>query len=265
MPASLRIAPDTAGASNRDVPSYGRALGKGRVHLASLLNWWMGQSSWSHAQMGAVADWATGERKWLSSPQLSHIRNANVKQVGFQNLLGMGAVNQAVHCWHEQGERDAIRRYGMFSRHGITEELLAGSAWLRHPQREKEPLQFHDFCDVFVGLLEIPYVSEVVISPHETRTLTDEIAQLLDDLTAQTGLGLRGGMAEILRHYPIKDTDRIERLQSVILGQYVYSQSECEEELFALSQLVSDLRGLPRGTYGPREFYAEVSNGRRRH
>lgn len=263
MPAHLRIAADAAPASSREQACYGRALGKGRVHLASLLNWWMAQSSWSHNGMGAIADWATGERKWLSSPQLSHIRNANVKQVGFQNLLALGAVNQAVHCWKEQGERDAVRRYGPFSRHGVTEDLMHGSIWLKHPDHGA-PLVFHDFCDVFVGLLEIPYVSEVVISPHETRALTEEIAHLLDRLTAQTGLGLRAGMAEILRHYPISDPDRVARLEAVILGRHIYTQAECEEELFALSQLVADMRGLPRGTYGPRDFYAELSSDRRR-
>jgi hypothetical protein len=50
----------------------------------------------------------------------------------------------------------------------------------------------------------------------------------------------------------------------VLLGTEVFTQQQVEAELFAISELVAGLRGLPVGTYGPQELFAELSSGRQR-
>jgi hypothetical protein len=235
----------------------------GRAHLASVLNWWLNRSDYSHSQIGAIADWALGQDGWLISSQISHLRNNHVRQPSFTNLEALGAANELLACWHLEGARATFHRYGPYESSVLSEELLDRGIWLKHPQTE-EPLNFEGFCSVFVGRLKLPYANTVTLSGHEAKRLSEELGILLDQLAAETGLSPRDAITEVLRHYPVEDRARVARLRSVLLGFEVYSQSQVETELFAISELVAGLRGLPEGTYGPQELYAELTRHRQR-
>jgi hypothetical protein len=49
-----------------------------------------------------------------------------------------------------------------------------------------------------------------------------------------------------------------------MLGTEVYTPQQVRDELFSLSRLVQEFRGLPEGAYGPEELLAELTKHRRR-
>lgn len=240
-----------------------KRMSNGRAHFASVLNWWLAKCGYSHAQIGALADWSLGHDDWLISSQISHLRNNHVRQPSFINLEALGAVNEALAMWHTQGPRETFHRYGPFGNAILTEELLDRGQCLKHPKTD-QPLDFAGFCELFVGRIKLPYASSVNLSGHEARRLSEELGVLLDQLAAETGLSPRDAITEMLRHYPVDDKTRVTRLRSVLLGMEVYSQSQVETELFAISELVAGLRGLPAGSYGPQELFAELTSHRQR-
>ncbi len=240
-----------------------KRMTSGRAHFASVLNWWLARCNYSHAQIGAIADWSLAQDNWLISSQISHLRNNHVRQPSFTNLEAFGAVNEVLHLWHTEGPRATFHRHGPFSDPILTEELLSRGQWLRHPQTEK-PLDFAGFCELFVGRIKLPNASAVNLSNHDAKRLSEELGVLLDQLAAETGLSPRDAITEVLRHYPVEDRARVTRLRAVLLGMEVFSQQQVETELFAISELVAGLRGLPDGTYGPQELYAELTMHRQR-
>ena len=122
----------------------------GRAHFASVINWWMARSNYSHAQIGGIADWALAQDGWLISSQISHLRNNHVRQPSFTNLEALGAVNEALALWHTEGPRETFQRLGPFGSPVLTEELLDRGQWLKHPETD-QPLDFAGFCELFVG------------------------------------------------------------------------------------------------------------------
>lgn len=236
----------------------------GRSHFANTLNWWMIRCGISHAQLGSIADWAMREDGTLISSQISHLRNANIRNPSLLAFDALGAANQAIWLWRTAGSEVAIKQFGTSGLEPPTAELLDRIDWLPQPEQPDQPLRFAQWCELFCGLLQLPYVDRVVVPPQEARQLSDELGRLLDQLVSETGMGMREGMAEILKLYPVADSNRINRLRGVILGHEHYNHSQVEEELFAISELVAQLRGLPDGQYGPRELYAELTRKRRR-
>ena len=265
-PSALAEAPPQTPPASVVAPrriAVAKRMTNGRAHFASAINWWLNRCDYSHAQIGALADWALAHDGWLISSQISHLRNNHVRQPSFINLEALGAVNEALAMWHAEGPRETFHRYGPFGDSQLTEELLDRGQCLKHPKTD-QPLDFAGFCELFVGRIKLPYASSVNLSGHEARRLSEELGVLLDQLAAETGLTPRDAITEVLRHYPVEDKARVTRLRSVLLGMEVYSQSQVETELFAISELVAGLRGLPAGSYGPQELFAELTSNRQR-
>jgi hypothetical protein len=254
--------PQVAGLPPRRI-AVAKRLAMGRGHFASVLNWWLARCNYSHVQIGAVSDWALAQDGWLISSQLSHLRNNHVRQPSFTNLEALGAVNQVLHLWHTEGPRETFRAHGPFGNDVLSEELLDRGQWLKYPGTE-DPLDFAGFCELFTGRVKLPYAATVSLSGHEAKRLSEELGTLLDQLADETGLSPRESITEVLRHYPVEDKARVARLRAVLLGTEVFTQQQVEAELFAISELVAGLRGLPVGTYGPQELFAELSSGRQR-
>jgi len=241
---------------------------QGRQHLSATLNWWLARSNLSHDQVGAIADWAMSEKGWLSSPQLSHLRNGAVIKPSHKNLDALGGVNEAIWLWQRRGAQVCLRRYGPHSAYRIQEEWLNDAKWLHHPEHTDEPLNYADFCELQAGYLTLPYLNEVNLSPSEAKTLSQALADLFDRLAQERmvdGQSMRVALDAVLAAFPATATkDRREHLRDVILGTADYSKAELEKELFMLAETVRTLRGLPEGEYGPGELHAELLAGRRR-
>jgi hypothetical protein len=240
----------------------------GRQHLSAVLNFWLARSGLSHEQLGSIADWALSEKGWLSSPQLSHLRNGSVVKPSHRNLDALGGANEAIWLWQRRGEQVCMRRYGPHSAYRIEDQLLNNAIWLHHPEHTDEALNYADFCDLQAGYLVLPYLGEVNLSPSEARALSQALADLFDRLAQERlaqGQTMREALDAVLAAYPSSASrDRRDHLRSVILGTADYSKAELEKELFMLAETVRTLRGLREGEYGPAELHAELSASRRR-
>jgi hypothetical protein len=241
---------------------------QGRQHLSAVLNYWLGRASLSHEQLGSIADWAMSEKGWLSSPQISHLRNGSVVKPSHKNLDALGGANEAIWLWQCRGPEVCVRRYGPHSAYRIQDDWLSDAIWLHHPEHKDEALNYADFCDLQAGYLVLPYLGEVNLSPSEARSLSQALADLFGALALeriQEGQTMRQALDNVLAAYPSSATrDRRDHLRNVILGAADYSRPELEKELFFLAETVRQLRGLPEGGYGPGELHAELSAARRR-
>jgi hypothetical protein len=240
-----------------------KRLTNGRAHFASCLNWWLARCDYSHKDLRALADWALADDGWLISSQISHLRNNHVRQPSFTNLEALGAVNEVIALWHTEGPRETFHRHGPFGDSILTEELLDRGHWLKHPKTEK-PLDFSGFCELFVGRITLKEVTVMDFVDHDAKRLSEELGELLNDLAKASGLSPRDAIAKLLLHYPVDDRRRHERLKAVILGTEVYTPQQVRDEMFSLTTLVREFRGLPEGTYGPEELLAELTRHRRR-
>lgn len=240
----------------------------GRQHLSAVLNFWLARSGLSHEQLGSIADWAMSEKGWLSSPQLSHLRNGSVVKPSHRNLDALGGANEAIWLWQQRGPEVCMRRYGPHSAYRIEEQCLNNAIWLHHPHHADEALNYADFCDLQAGYLVLPYLAEVNLSPSEARALSQALADLFDRLAQERlaqGQTMREALDAVLAAYPSSASpDRREHLRNVIIGTADYSKAELEKELFMLAETVRTLRGLPEGDYAPAELHAELSESRRR-
>ena len=240
----------------------------GRQHLSAVLNFWLNRCGLSHEQLGSIADWAMSEKGWLSSPQLSHLRNGSVVKPSHRNLDALGGANEAIHLWQQRGHQVCLKRYGPHSAYRIEDQWLNNAIWLHHPVHTDEALCYADFCDLQAGYLTLPYLGEVNLSPSEARNLSQALADLFDRLAQERmgeGQTMRQALDTVLAAYPSSASpDRRDHLRSVILGTADYSKAELEKELFLLAETVRQLRALPEGSYGPAELHAELSASRRR-
>jgi hypothetical protein len=243
----------------RELPSHRN--GKGRIHLAAALNYWMGRSDFSHSDLSSIADWAVSEDGWLISSQISHIRNSNVRSAGFRNLEALGEVNKAIWSWKVEGPEMCRVRYGATSKDKVTTEKLDNAIWLHHPNNEAQPLEFAHFCEIAVGRLNLDYIKTFGFTPTEARDFNFNLARLLDAAVMGTGLGIREGLAKVLTYYPGNhEKSRAKRLQGVILGQQLYTQKELENEIDDLANLVRTLKGLPKDSFGPADLRSLLSS-----
>jgi len=113
MPSSLPAAHQLA--SRRHV--------QGRQHLSAVVNFWLAKANLSHEQLGSIADWAMSEKGWLSSPQISHLRNGSVVKPSHKNLDALGGANEAIWRWQQRGPEECMRRYGPHSAYRIQDAL----------------------------------------------------------------------------------------------------------------------------------------------
>ncbi|WP_156796714.1 hypothetical protein [Cyanobium sp. PCC 7001] len=237
---------------------------KGKEHLASVLNWWLGRSGLSIRRLSALADWACGEDGILIHSQVSHLRNGNIKKPGLTNLDSFYEINVAIYRWQVEGASECHRLYGPHKPFGIDDAWLDDSTWLHHPERHKEPLRFGDWAELAVGLLQLPYVGDLNLSPSEARDLSERLATMLDDLACATGLGIRSGLDAVLAAYPAKDPGRRKKLRAVITGQANYEVDELGIELADIAIAVAALRRKPPKSITASSLHAELMATRRR-
>lgn len=234
---------------------------QGRSHLAGLINYWLRRGGLSHRQLAQIADWGLGESGWLTSTQISHLRNRNMARgATARNLEGLAGANQAIWLWQTKGPEHAVKALGPFSAWQVQERWLDDAIWL--PVDDSiEPLGYADFAEINAGRLQLSYMDGQSLSDTESDDLSQRLSDLLNSLAA--GGTPAEGFARILAAYPLEDQARRDRLRDLLLGA-IWSRQELEAELYALAVTVATLRGLPVSSYGPADLHAELSNHRRR-
>lgn len=236
---------------------------RGRVHLAGVVNWWLGRSGLSHDQVGAIVPWALREAGSLGSSQLSHLRNARITRPSLMLFEGLAALNGAIWRWKVQGQESCIDAYGPYSAHSIEPAWLDDAVWLAHPDHPDEPLCFADFCEIFAGYLTLPEVG-IQFTAIDGPDLSRRFSALVLEHWQAAGWGPTEGIPKILAAYPSDDQDRRQRLALVVVGQADYTSDELEDEMPDLAALVAALRQQPPESYGPADLQVELASGRRR-
>jgi hypothetical protein len=220
------------------------------------MNWWMQRLGFTHAMATALAAWVCGDSSWLQGSQLSHLRNGRMRTPQLKLFEGLAAFNGAIALWRLEGSAACVRAWGPLPSQAPPPSAMDSALFLWHPsQGEETPLVFHDFCDLFVGYLQLPYVDQGGLSPGQSRTISDRIGQELDQWLIGQG-GIRQGMAQLLEAYPVSSSARRQKLRQVILGLESYSPAELDEELFALGELFTVVRGT---ALSGSELYAELA------
>ncbi len=214
---------------------------EGRDHTATVLNWWIRRCGFTHTMVTALAAWVCGDHTWLQGSQLSHLRNSRMRTPQFKLFEGISAVNEAIATWRMQGKEACFKQWGPLPGPAPSDFMMDAAIYLWHPdQGEQTPLVFHDFCDLFAGRLRLGYVDDTSISPGQSKQISDRIGEELDRWLADRG-GIRAGMPELLKIYPSKEATRIAKLQQVIVGADSFTAAELEEEMFALTELFSEI------------------------
>lgn len=224
---------------------------------SELVRFWLNRSGRSVRQFEAMANWAMGERAAWNSSAINRVTNRK-QGIGLSALVAMEALNSAIHLWHTEGPEEAWGRVGPPGAWDVRPEWLDASIWLPHPEDELKPLDLHDFVDVLVGRLELPYLGPGLLLPADHIRLADHLAALLDRTIEASGQNPLAAVRRLLLAYPINDVGRKDRFRDVLLGQAELTSDELAEELLAIAESIRSLRGLAPGSYGPAELRAEL-------
>jgi hypothetical protein len=235
----------------------------GRAHFGEVLGWWFARGSLSHSRLLQICEWVSGEAGLIGSSQISHLRNAAIRNPNWLLIEGVCNVNLGIHKWQIEGPKSCFKAYGPFGKGIDGESALNEAIWLPMPNADV-PLQFHDWCNLFTGRLMLSYVDEVIVSPSDSSRLNEELAKLLEEVIEGQGLGFRRGMAELLRAYPVTDDTRRQRLRSLILGESTMLGDEIQQELASIAAAIEIIRELEPGSYGPQQLWRELTSNRKR-
>ena len=236
---------------------------RGREHVAEALNWWFTRNGFSHTQASAAAEWTSGDSTALQTSQLSHLRNARLATPQLKLFEGLASMNAAIAGWLERGSKWCIQQWGPVPERLFGGTNLTSACFLWHPSKTgKQPLVFHDFCDLFAGYLELPYVIESIWSPNQCREISDSLGAELDTWLAQRG-GIRAGMAQLKQLYPHNEA-QFQKLQQVILGQSTYSPVELTQERSQLVRLLT-LTGIKPTSPNLKAFMGRIDNQQAQH
>ena len=235
---------------------------RGHAATQALLNHWLTRSSLSNGQFCRIAAWGLGD-EWLGDNTLSRLRNGRIPSgPNLRQMLALEAANAAIHSWQVKGPEATWELYGPHSSHGIRDLWLSDAAWLAVPGHPDEPMEFADFLEVHIGRLDFPCVTPPSLDVTDAGRSSEALSVLLNDAIKAAGYSARDGMAALLAAYPSQDQDRRSRLMAVVLGMGTYSAEQLESELWALADVVSGLRHLPKGRYGPDQLIAELAADR---
>jgi hypothetical protein len=233
---------------------------RGVQQLAAAMTYWLAHNL-SQDKMAALLHWAYGEKSGFDGGTFSRIKNAKQPRgAGLRHLDALAETNRAIWTWQTQGEREAIREFGLYSEHGVRPEWVADTIWLPKPYDETQPLDLGDFANLVMGRLELPYVGGH-LTQSQARRANERLIDLLDDLAADKGWGPREALREFLAAYPAATNNvRQARLKELLMGEPL-SHKELESELAALAEMVRQVRGLE--SFTPAQLQAELLSDRR--
>lgn len=219
---------------------------RGRQHVAAVINYWLQSSGLSHAQAVAISRWEA-KTGYIQSSQLSKLRNGVLRTPFLKQFEGLAALNHGIARWHREGAKAARAENGPLPPE-VTASAMDATVVLTHPEWPDEPLRFRDFCELFVGYMALPYVTDLSVSDSRAAAVSDAVGHVLEHYLARQG-GLREGFRRLITHYPTTNQQRIDKLRDVVLGQAAWSPEELREESMALCTLLSSVteREFTRG------------------
>ena len=234
-------------------PSEAR-IERGVQRLAALVRYWLSHNL-SQDKMASIIHWAYGERSGFDGGTMSRIQNAKQQRgAGLRHLDALAEANRAIWCWQTQGEREAIRQFGLHSNCGVEPEWLSDTIWLPKPDDATRPLDLGDLAFLLMGRLELPYVAPRLNS-REAKRASERLLDLLDELALAQGWGPREAVQRFVAAYPGGTRVRVARLKEMLMGE-PFSQAELELELAAIAEMIRQVRGVER--FSPADLQAEL-------
>lgn len=245
LPLAIVLAPIALSEQGRNhgpthtmsTPTLNDRYDRGREAFGAMLRAWLASSGLSYSQLQALGKWATGGMSWISTSQLTKMRNDRSYSPAYRFIEALAASNEAIRVWREEGPQAARSRYGPLQR-PLTAGLMDACIWLPDPASPQRSLGFLDLIAIFVGLQPAPQIAQPAIVEAQASVLSDAIGRRLDQWLAARG-GVRAGFQELLTLYDVADLDRIARLRDVVIGVATFSPEQLEEELPALCWLFS--------------------------
>jgi hypothetical protein len=236
----------------------------GILHMAALMNHWLGRSRLSHDQMVKIVSWGLGELGGIDGGMISRMKNAKqVRGASWKHLDALAAANVAIWLWQEKGPEAARAELGPPSSWSIRDEWLDNAVWLPLPDEPDQPLRFAAWAEVLAGYRVLQYLATANLTPNEARQASDRLAELLEATIAERGWGPREAIRQLLEAYNVSDKARQRRLQGLIVGELQLSREELEAEMHALAEMLRVVRGLK--VYGQPELRAELLSDRPPH
>jgi len=232
---------------------------RGVQRLAALVKYWLAHNL-SQDKLASIVRWSYGEACGFDGGAMSRIQNGKQQRgAGIRHLDALAEANRAIWTWQTQGEREAIREFGLHSDDGVRAEWLSDTIWLPKPDDATKPLDLGDLANVLMGRLELPYVANR-LSARESRRASERLIELLDDLADQQGWKPLEAVQRYVAAYPGATRVRVARLKEMLLGE-PFTQSELELEMAALAEMIRQVRGVEAFT--PADLQAELLSARR--
>lgn len=236
---------------------------RGVETLGRMMKVWVSRSGLSHAELAAISAWGLGEDGFIDKSVISRIKNGKQERgAGLRHMDALAAANYAIWLWQTKGQPAAWDELGPHTAWGVQDGWLKDATWLPHPDDADQPLRFADLVEVVAGYLKVPDLTPQ-LSASDADQFNRELPELLDEVIADQGWGVREGIRQLMAAYPVEDAKRKGKLRAVILGDEQYSGDELEMELHALAEMIRVVRELKAGSYGPAELTAELRTGRR--
>jgi len=223
----------------------------------AMLSYWTGSCEVTLDQFAAIASWGMGERAPLDKSGISRMING-ARGIHLPHLLAFDHLNEAIWTWQVKGQDAAWEAFGPPLAWKVQPAWVEASIWLPHPDDPRARLTLHDFVDVLVGRLPLPYADEHQRPDPNPQRTSEALSQLLNHAIGEQRLTPRDGIARLLAAYPVTDEARRQRLRGLILGEDSLSREELNAELMAVAEALRVFRGLEPESYGPMELAAEL-------
>ena len=219
---------------------------QGRKRLAGVVRLLLDDNQLSHADMVELYRWAAPDTgTWLSTSQLSTLRNAKLPKPGPQLFDVLGEVNLRL-AQLAGDDSPAVRKLSDAGPLPTNLRRLRDEPpfFLKNPETGLA-MDAGDLFRLFIGRLEFDDdrlgMDALVKSDEIARRLSEDLAMWAQRWMLGQGLLLTEAKGKILNAYEVADPKRQQRLWSVLLKERAFTGQELTEELDGLRFLVGRL------------------------
>jgi hypothetical protein len=219
---------------------------KGREKLAGVLRLLLEENRLSHAEMVELYRWSCPDTKtWLSTSQLSSLRNAKLPKPGPQLFDCLGEINLrlAQLAGDDSPEVKALEDPGPLPTN--LKRLRDAPPFFIQNQLTRLAMDAGDLFRLYIGRLDYEDArldrDALVKSDQEAGRISHDLATFVQQWQVEQGVLLMDVKGKVLASYGVADPKRQDRLWSVLLGESRYTGKELAEETDALRFLVGRL------------------------
>lgn len=195
---------------------------------------WMDLNEWSHPKMATLARGALGGTGWLHSSQISGLRHCKLESPGPRTFIAIERLNYYLH------------------RYATTKVLIPGTDSSNNYKQAfvitegGKPPELGWWIEVFCGY-RVPKDLDLhteEFSDLQASRYSEAWGALIRRLMTGAGIDLITELdLTIHRHYPARDSSRVEKLRGVIHNRDAWDANEFANELPALVAFTEAMGG----------------------